>query len=155
MPPLTPGQIASSADLFDKLKRDAALFNDRVTSDGLFNFVVTGYSLIDWVKSDPVTKARPENSRVIDALYKDPWLQVCGDVATAAKHFALTSRKPITENVVSRQGFGLGRYGAGEYTVGEEEIVVVLTDGSEYSVLQLVEGVLATWSTYFGDGSTK
>ena len=150
---LTPGQIASSADLFDKLKRDAALLNDKVTSDGLFNFVVTGYSLIDWVKRDPVTKGKPENSKAVDALYKDPWLQVCGDIATAAKHFALTSRKPITEHVVSRQGFGVGRYGIGEYGVGEERIVVVLTDGSEYSLLQVVEGVLGTWTTYF-DGHT-
>jgi hypothetical protein len=35
------------------LQRDAAGLEEEVTSDRLFNFVVTGYSMIDWVENDP------------------------------------------------------------------------------------------------------
>lgn len=46
--------LASPHDLFAKLKRDAALLiEDRVSSGRFFNFVITGYSFIDWVKVDP------------------------------------------------------------------------------------------------------
>jgi len=47
---LLPGSLRSAAHLFGKLCRDAEILDDGVTSDRLFNFVVTGYSLIDWIK---------------------------------------------------------------------------------------------------------
>lgn len=149
MAPLTPGRIATAADLFAKLKRDAALLADEVTSDRLFNFTVTGYSLIDWVKHDPAVPIEAKQSRIVEALYKDEWLRVCGDIATAAKHFTLLTRRPITEQVESQQGFGVGRYGSGPFGVGEEQIVIQLSDGSAYSALQLVDGVMGTWARYF------
>ena len=55
MPPvLLPIPLSSPRDLFEKRKRDAALLiDDEITTDRFFNFVVTGYSLIDWIKADP------------------------------------------------------------------------------------------------------
>jgi hypothetical protein len=45
--------LKSANDLYAKLQRDAALLlEDEVTTDRFFNFVITGYSLIDWVKED-------------------------------------------------------------------------------------------------------
>ena len=38
-------------DLFEKLRRDADLLREAITSDRFFNFVVTAHSLNDWVKS--------------------------------------------------------------------------------------------------------
>lgn len=53
MPAPLPLPLLSSQDLFAKLQRDAALLvDDEVTTDRFFNFVITGYSLIDWVKVD-------------------------------------------------------------------------------------------------------
>lgn len=34
------------------------------------------------------------------------------DLATAGKHFSLTSRNPITDSTTSERGFGVGRYSA-------------------------------------------
>ncbi len=44
--------LRTPRDLLEKLERDAALINDEVTSDRFFNFVVTGYSMVDWIKND-------------------------------------------------------------------------------------------------------
>lgn len=85
---LTPG-LHTVRDVFAKLKRDAALLNEAITEDRFFNFVVTGYSLIDWVKNDPAVPASAKAKAVVDGLHKDTWLKVCGDLATASKHFEL------------------------------------------------------------------
>src|SRR5206468_10738246 len=90
-------------ELLQKLRRDAALLEDEVTSDRLLNFVVTGYSLIDWIKHDPTVPAAAKVGSEIDSLYHDPWLTLCGDLATAAKHFELTTRKPTASGVRSEE----------------------------------------------------
>jgi hypothetical protein len=146
--PLTFG-LTSLSDLFAKLQRDAEALDVEVTSDRLFNFVVTGYSMIDWVKNDPTVPASAKVSTVVDALYKDKWLKVCGDLATAVKHFSLTTRKPITDSAVTESGFGVGRFGKGGWGVGEESIEVKLNDGTSFSCLDLAAGVVASWETFF------
>lgn len=106
-----PIPLASPRDLFAKLQRDASLLvNDEVTSDRFFNFVIAGYSLIDWIKADPAfAHLSPQT------LYGNQWLKVCGDLATASKHFQLTKRQPITSSAKSSQGFGVGRFGRGGF----------------------------------------
>jgi hypothetical protein len=136
-------------DLFAKLERDAAALDEEVTSDRFFNFVVTAYSLIDWVKNDPTVPALAKRKFLVDKLYKDQWLKVCGDLATACKHFELLLRVPITSSATSMQGFGVGRYGKGGYGVGEEGIKVTLNDGTTFQCQDFVNGVLTTWKTFF------
>ncbi len=141
--------FSSLRDVFAKLKRDAAALDAEVTSDALFNFVITGYSMIDWVKKDLSVPISAKAASVVQALYNDRWLKVCGDLATAGKHFSLTSRNPITDSTTSGRGFGVGRYGAGVYGVGEENIEILLNDETTFNCLDLVKGVLSTWETFF------
>ncbi len=136
-------------DLFAKLQRDAVALDQEVTCDRLFNFVVTGYSMIDWVKNDPSVPASAKTGKVVQSLYDDHWLKVCGDLATASKHFTLTSRKPITSAATSAQGYGRGRFGKGAFGIGEESIEVQLDDGTSFGCLELVEGVQRSWTNLF------
>lgn len=137
-------------DLFAKLQRDGKILeNDAVSGDAFFNFVVTGYSMIDWVKNDPTVPASAKVGPIVQALYSDQWLKVCGDLATAAKHFTLRQRVPITDSAKTEKGFGVGRYGMGGYGEGEENIELELNDGTKYNALDLVRGVLATWNQFF------
>lgn len=145
---LIPG-LATARELFVKLRRDAAILNKMVSSDAFFNFVVTGYSLIDWIKEDPSVPIVAKTKSAIDVLYADKWLIICGDLATAAKHFVLKQRKPITSSATSHRGYGVGGYGKGGYGIGEESIRVLLNDGTHFSTLELVEGVLDTWQSFF------
>jgi hypothetical protein len=77
--PLLPG-LDSAKDLHAKLQRDAALLEKEVSSDAFFNFVVTGYSLIDWIKNDPSIHTAAKTQPEVHALYADKWLKVCGDL---------------------------------------------------------------------------
>lgn len=139
--------LSSAKDLLAKLKGDADLLDEEVTSDRFFNFVVTGYSLIDWVKNDPSIPAAVQTAAI--SLYSGRWLKVCGDLATASKHFTLSTRVPITATASSHRGFGVGRYGKGGWGEGEEHIEVRLNDGTVFSGLDLVKGVLQTWNQFF------
>ena len=140
----------SIRDVMAKLERDAAVLqNEEVSGDGFFNFVVTGYSMIDWVKKDPTLPASAKHSAAVDGLYSDQWLKVCGDLATACKHFQLTSRKPIADSAQSARGWSVGRFGMGGFGVGEESIEIQLNDGTVFNGLQLVQGVLQTWKSFF------
>lgn len=141
--------LASIRDLQAKLQRDAAALNEEVTSDSFFNFVVTGYSMIDWIKNDPSVPSTAKVQAIVQSLYNDRWLKVCGDLATASKHFTLSKRTPITSSASSFCGFGVGRHGKGGYGVGEESIEVCLNDGTSFHCLDMVEGVLSSWQNFF------
>ena len=141
--------FSTARDLFEKLQRDAAALDAEVTSDRLFNFVVTGYSLIDWIKNDPSVPASAKVASAIEGLYSDTWLKVCGDLATASKHFRLTSRPPVTTSAKASRGYGVGRYGRGGYGVGEESVMLQLNDGTSFHCLELARGVVASWQAFF------
>lgn len=141
--------LATTKDLFAKLQRDAVALNDEVTSDRLFNFVVTGYSMIDWIKNDPSVPATAKSKSIRDSLHGDSWLKICGDLANAVKHFTLATRKPVTSSAATSQGYGVGRYGKGGFGFGEESIELVLNDGTSFHCLDLVQGVLTTWQSFF------
>jgi len=146
---LLPGSLRSAADLLQKVRRDAALLDDEVTSDRFFNFVVTAYSLIDWIDHDPTVPIAAKAPAELAALRADQWLLLCGDAATGAKHFKLTRRTPTAAKVSVALGFGVGGYGKGKWGVGEEHITVHMPDGRVYGALELVRGVLDTWAAFF------
>ncbi len=143
--------LLSVNDLFAKLQRDAAALEQEVTSDRLFNFVVTGYSMIDWVKNDPKVPPAAKADPVVQGLHDDRWLRICGDLANGCKHFTLDlhKRKPITASASSKRGYGVGRYGKGGYGVGEESIEVQLNDGTSFPCLDLVNNVIKSWQSFF------
>lgn len=144
---LLPGSLRSATDLFGKLIRDTEILEEGVTSDRFFNFVVTGYSLIDWIKHDPTVPASAKAD--VEELRKDKWIRLCGDLAIAAKHFSLTQRKPTASEVRAEQGWGVGRFGKGPYGVGEERIFIHMPDGSSHNFLELVHGVMKAWIGFF------
>jgi hypothetical protein len=137
--------LKSARDLFAKLRRDAEALDQQVTSDRLFNFVVTGYSMIDWIRNDPNVPARAKAAAVVDGLRRDRWLKICGDLANACKHFTLQRRSPVAVSAQSEGGYGAGRYGHGGYGVGEESIDIELDDGTSLPCLELVKNILETW----------
>ncbi|MDQ6977284.1 MAG: hypothetical protein Q9M75_04150, partial [Ghiorsea sp.] len=80
------------SDLFDKLQRDAVLLDEEVTSDRFFNFVITGHSMIDWVRKDSNIPESVRDENTIKELRENKWLKVCGEIANANKHFRLDKK---------------------------------------------------------------
>jgi hypothetical protein len=141
--------IQTARDLLEKLRRDSKLLDDEVLSDRFFNFVITGYSLIQWVEKDPSVPESAKATPEIDSLYGNHWLKVCGDIATASKHFILTQRKPITSKANASAGWGCGRWGKGGWGVGEVQIDIVLNDGTVIPGLDFITNVLKEWEQFF------
>lgn len=137
----------SARSLYEKLKRDAKALDEEVNSDRFFNFVVTGYSLIDWVQADPSVPQTAQTA--VKDIRRNQWIKTCGDIAIASKHFTVTNRNLITSSVTSEQGFGIARWGRGRFGLGEERIEVQLTDGRSFDCFELVDGVMNTWENFF------
>jgi hypothetical protein len=145
---LTPG-LSSAVDLFRKLQRDITRLDHELTDDHFFNLVITGYSLIDWVKHDPSLPAAARTPESIAGLHNESWLKVCGDLANASKHFVLTTRVPVTKEVTSKSGLGIGRYGKGAFGEGERDIEVHIDGAPTWSALEFSVGVLQVWIAFF------
>ena len=139
--------LLSARSLYEKLKRDAEALKEEVNSDRFFNFVVTGYSLIDWVQADPSVPQTAQTA--VKHIRRNQLIKTCGDIAIASKHFTVTNRNLITSSVTSEQGFGIARWGRGRFGLGEERIEVQLTDGRSFDCFELVEGVMNTWNDFF------
>jgi hypothetical protein len=142
--------LKNARDLLAKLERDAELLRNEVSTDRFFNFVVTAYSLADWVQNDPSV---PLNAKADLTLFRSTnEIQICRDLANASKHFQLDPKRnpsPTVKSAHSDQGFGLGRFGAGAYGVGEEEIIVWLSTGTNIKGLDLIESTLRVWEHFF------
>jgi hypothetical protein len=146
--------LRTSRDLLAKLERDAELLRKEVTSDHFFNFVVTAYSLADWIKNDPSVSQVAKDA--LDLFRSSRTIQICRDLANASKHFTLDPRRnpnPRVDSVTSEQGFGMGRFGHGGFGIGEEEIHVVLEDGSVQNGLTIMENTLQEWLGFFSQYS--
>ena len=142
--------LQTARNLFEKLERDAQLLREEVSSDRFFNFVVTAYSLADWVHNDPnlPAAAKVDLGRV-RAMTE---IQICRDLANASKHFQLNPKRnpnPTVAKAESEQGYGVGRYSVGGYGVGEEEITVSLSAGGSVNGLDVMEVVVRIWGQFF------
>lgn len=147
--PLTYG-LKTARDLLAKLERDAKQLRDEVSSDRFFNFVVTAYSLADWIHNDPTVP--PSAKSDLQRFRGTSQIQICRDLANASKHFQLDPKRNPNPKVTaadSEQGFGIGRFGVGGYGVGEEEITVILSAGNTLSGLKLMEDTLREWQHFF------
>ena len=143
------GGLKSPRDMLEKLKREYERLKQEVSSDGFFNFVVTGYHITDWIKNDPSVPASAKQD--LGSMYKNTHIAACRDIANASKHFTLDPKYKgqVTAKTSATSGWGVGRYGKGSFGVGEESIVVVLIGGERFGALELAQEVVSAWETYF------
>ncbi|SRR6266487_708322 len=136
-------------DMLAKLQRERARLDNEVSGDNLFNFVVTAYHIIDWIKNDPSVPTPVKTD--VQSMYSNTYVAVCRDLANASKHFALDKnyKGSVTAKTSATGGYGVGRYGKGGYGIGEQSIVVVLTDGQRFDALELAQKVLDAWGAFF------
>jgi len=75
----------SVRDLMAKLEREAKALNDEaVTGDRFFNFAITGYSMIDWVKQVPSV---PASAKQASAVQERMLVGVNVDTADLLRHW--------------------------------------------------------------------
>ncbi|MBN1411670.1 MAG: hypothetical protein JW969_12555 [Spirochaetales bacterium] len=136
----------NAKDLLSKLKRDISLLDEQVTGDRFFNFIITAYHLLEWIKNDESLSLEVRNE--VECIYDNKYFIICHDIANASKHFELL-KPPKTQSAVSNQGWGCGRYGKGAWGVGEESIDIVCSDGTKINALTLSQEILKMWESFF------
>lgn len=141
-----PG-IQGARDLLEKLNRELARFEQEVSADNFANLVITAYSICDWISNDPAVPASARDA--LPNARNTPSLLACRDLANGTKHFRLSYPNHIVADATCVTAFGMGRYGAGPYGVGEPTIQVTLLDGSIVNGLDLARNATAEWRQFF------
>ena len=141
-----PG-IHSARHLFEKLTRELARLEQEGSPDNFANLVITAYSICDWISNDPSVPASARDA--LPAIRRDPWLLACRDLANGTKHFLLNYPNTVVVDATCVTAFGMGRYGAGPFGVGEPTIQVTLSDGAVTDGLQFARDVTAEWQQFF------
>ncbi|MDD5066275.1 MAG: hypothetical protein PHF84_04450, partial [bacterium] len=146
-PPITYS-LKDSQDLYDKLTIDYNELLNEVNSRSVFNFVVTAYHLIEWMKKDK-RFAFGDIQDEISEIKNHEYYKICRDLANASKHFELRNPSKKVKSTSVSQGFGVGRYGAGPFGSGEEEVTIELNDGRKIDILELAGGLMTIYDKYF------
>src|SRR5688500_18531056 len=121
----------SAADHFGKLNRLANRIEKAVHKDDLDDYLKSAYHLLEIVEKDPNTSSCQKAQA--KALRSDPEFQLCREITNRQKHFVLNAKQhpnPRVKDATIEQGFGVGRYGAGAYEVGEQSVTINLNDGT-------------------------
>lgn len=109
-------------DIFDKMLRDGSSLDKTVSGDNAFNFVTAAFHLKDWIEMDrSIPKPAKSDLKIVKA---DKFFKICQDLCNSTKHMKITQYIPSIVDASSAQGYGIGRYGKGDYSVGEESITI-------------------------------
>jgi hypothetical protein len=144
-------------ELLDKLEHDFERLQDDMGQQVMlytaFDFFVTAYSLVDWVK-----KHKSLTQAQVDALYQEMLIKICADLANGSKHFQLT--KPPKTTLTTHSSSPVFEPGVFEPGVFQDDWQAwVKLSASEAAaagvpttcpVMTLATEVLAHWRRYFG-----
>ncbi|MEP9322366.1 hypothetical protein PPMP20_04385 [Paraburkholderia phymatum] len=84
-------ELTDATEMLRKAKRELARIQSDASVDHVYNFFVTAYHVIDYVKEGG-SVSREE----LQALRTDWMIQYCADVCNKAKHMRLTRRDDVT-----------------------------------------------------------
>jgi hypothetical protein len=114
-----------------------------LTTDTVFNFFVTAYHVMDYVKAQG--KARKIE---IDKMYADSDFEMGNFICNKGKHIQLKKGDPYKTKY--KPGATLGRANLGEIEFGAAESYVIVEGTVEVNVLDLSERLIAKWDARFG-----
>jgi hypothetical protein len=132
-------ELVDWTDLLVKAGSDLSRLETLVSSYDVFNCLCTLNHIPDWISKD-----EKQNASVKEAaanLKQNPKVDAVRQLCNRAKHFKVADKSPRTRMEV---GFGAGRYGRGDYGVGEPSYTAEV-DGQTMSVLDLLRDVAAEW----------
>jgi len=139
----------SPRDWLAKLEMEHARLKEKVSAGDLTNFAITGYHMLEWIRKS--SAAGPAAKTDLDSMYNNTDIRVCRDITNESKHFELKKdyKDRVTDKTSAISGFGAGRFGKGDFGVGEPSIVVVILGGARFDSLTWAERVVDAWKTFF------
>lgn len=138
-------EIASPRDLLNKAKRDYEQMKTDTSTDAVFNFFVTTYHVVDYVKALGTV-----SSSSIDQHYTDDDFKMCQFLCNKGKHIKLRSGEPYeAKHQPSIPGGALGSFVLGVDRLGGPERFVVLDGAQEVDVIELGKRLIEKWEAFF------
>jgi hypothetical protein len=135
---------------FNKLKRVCGRLDAEVHKDDLDDFFKTAYHLLEITEKCSITT--PEQKEHATALRCDPEMELCREIVNRQKHYTLSPRShpsPAITNATIKEGYGMGRIGAGGFGVGEQSVTLHFTDGTECDAHDLSNSIFEKLARIF------
>lgn len=138
-------EIVSPRDLLEKAKRDYEKIKIDTSTDTIFNFFVTAYHIVDYVRALG-TVAQTE----IDKLYLDTDFRMCQFLCNKGKHIQLRGNEPYeAKHVPAIQGGVLGSFVLGVDRLGGPEKFVIVDGTQEFDVIKVGNNLIMKWEDFF------
>ena len=138
-------EMSSPCDLLGKAIRDYEKMQKNISTDTIFNFFVTTYHVMDYVKALGTV-----NTLAIKQFYNDTDFKLCNFLCNKGKHFHLKNREPYeTKHQPAIQGDTLGSFVLGVGCLGGTERFVLLDNNQEIDVIELGEKLIDKWKAFF------
>ena len=135
-------EITSPRDLLHKAKRDYEKMKADTSTDTIFNFFVTTYHVVDYVKALGTV-----SDSAIGQLYADADFKLCQFLCNKGKHIKLWNGEPYETK--HQAGGNLGTFVLGLDPLGGWEKFVVLDGSQEVNVIQLGARLIDKWEAFF------
>jgi hypothetical protein len=140
-----PFLISTPRDMLEKAKREFTRLQAEMNADNVFNFFVTTYHVMDYVKNLGTV-----DQHAIDAMYADTDFDLCRIICTLGKHLEVRIRPKKLESRLMG-GAELGSMELGEAELGSVAEWRFWCDGSEIDPVSLGCRLLEKWEQLFRD----
>lgn len=136
--------------MLEKAKRELDKMKSSLDTDSIFNFFVTTYHVMDYVRA----KGSVSQS-AIDAFYSDSDFQMCNFICNKGKHIQLKKYAKTSDPYKTKHTLGV-LYGAvsfNEAMYNEGESYVIVDGSREIDIIVLGESLIVKWEKFFADNS--
>jgi hypothetical protein len=138
-----PFSILASVDMLAKAQRELDRLRTELNAHTIFNFFVTAYHVMDYVKAESTV-----SKSAIDAMYKDPDFELAQFICNRGKHLVV-KKTPKQEEHYAVGAMGSRPMCSGPMAGGPSWIF--LCDGEVVDHLVLAEQVMQKWKKFFKD----
>ena len=139
-------QFVGPRDILNKAHRDLARLHSDPNIDTVFDFFVTAYHVMDYVKALGTVPATS-----LDSLYAEEDFQMCQYICNKGKHLAL--RRGDSYETHRRPGAALGDFTLGETPLGADPAYLVIGDSGQVNVVDLADRIFDRWEAFFRDNA--
>jgi len=139
-------EFSSPRDILDKARRDLVKLRDHLDIDNIFDFFVTAYHVVDYVRS---LEAAPEQA--ISDLYEEPDFRMCRFICNKGKHLVL--REGDEYGTYRRPGSTVGEFTIGETLLGVGPGYLIIDETHQVDVVDLAERIIDRWDLFFEEHS--
>jgi hypothetical protein len=145
MMPSDPFLLCTPRDMLEKAKRDLVRLRAEPNADSVFNFFVTAYHIMDYVR-----ELGTISQSAMDSMYADIDFDLCRFICNRGKHL-IVRKDPKTVETRRTAGAVLGKMQLGDpgAALGTEPRWQFFCDNKEIDPLQLGQTLVKKWETFF------